>query len=196
MSQPTKKRKALTRTVTLPTVSNEVARLRRTVLASKPELRQASYTLTIAAGAIEALPLIDPNLIDRGTEELRLHRITVNHLHTTGDIPWAIIYSPRQGYEINQIPFPSNPYDVTNYLRHMDNTKQRIFFRKQFGREIVTQADTDSILECDRKFPIPMTVGMRNPGNAVVNHNQLYYIGGTRNASDPKTVEVTVWYTC
>jgi len=193
--QATKKRKGLSRTVSLPKLSNEVSSLRRTVNASKPELRQASYPLTIALNSTVPTPLIDPTLIDAGTEEIRLHRVTVNWIYTIGDYPWGIIYAPRQGYQDNQIPDGANPYSVTNFLRHLDATKQRIFARKNFGKEIATGADGDSILEMDKKFSIPMKVGMVNPGTKTVNHNQLFWIGGNWAADAPRVIEVTVWYT-
>lgn len=196
MSQAQKKRKTFSKSVSLPSVSNEVAKLRRTVLASKPEVRQSAYSLSITGGATTPLALISPALIDAGVEEIRLHRITVNYIYNVGDVPWAIIYSPRQGYATNQIPIPASAYAVGNYLRHMDGTKQRVFVRKNFGRDIVTGSDGDSIIEVEKKFSIPMKVGMINPGTATVNHNQLYYIGGNWDASTPRTVEVTVWYTC
>jgi len=191
-TRPTKKRKTPPRTVSL---DRQVQSLRRVIYSNKPEVRQASYDITIAANSTNAAALIDPTLIDAGTEEIKLHRILVSWLYITGDVPWGIIFSPRQGYLPNQLPDSGAPYSVNNFLKFLDQTKQRVFSRRNFGREIATGADSDSVLEMNKKFSIPMKVGMSNPGVQSAQHNQLYWIGGHWNDAEPRVISVTVWYT-
>lgn len=76
-------------------IRKDLDSLKRKVISNTPEVRQASYVLTITAAQTTALPLIQPTLIDAGTEEIRLHRIAVNWLYINGEFPWGIIYAPR-----------------------------------------------------------------------------------------------------
>lgn len=192
-SQSRKKRRVLFQP-TPQALSQQVSKLRRVVYSNRPEVRQASYDITIAAGLTTATPLIQPTLIDAGTEEIRLHRIAVCHTYENGKFPWGIIYAPRQGYAQNQLPNGGDANNVANFLKHLDHTKQRVFLRKNLSWEVNSNVSTEELFEFDKRFSIPMKIGMSNPGVQTVNHNQLYFIGGVVDASIPKAISVTVWY--
>jgi len=149
----------------------EVRTIKRQVNANKPELRQASYRLDITPNLSTPTALINPTLIDAGTEEIKLHRITVNHLYKQGLAPWGLIFSPRQGYSEADLPNAANANESQNFLQHLDATKQRVFQRRNFSGIITQAASNNEILEMDRRFTIPMKVGMVNPGTQTVNHN-------------------------
>jgi len=194
-AERTRKRRRVLFPTTPQALSTQVSQLRRVVYSNRPEVRQASYDITISVGQLTATPLIQPTLIDAGTEEIKLHRIAVCHSYVAGDAPWGIIYSPRQGYSENQLPNGGDAYALQNFLQHLDHTKQRVFLRKNMSYLVESAASSDEIFEFDRRFSIPMKVGMVNPGSMTVNHNQLFFIGGLRDATVPKVLSVTVWYT-
>lgn len=177
------------------TLYSDIRALRRDVRRNKPELRQESYTVTVGAGTTSAIELIDPTFIDNGTQEFKLHRITVNHAYVNGDFPWGIIYAPREGFNSTQLPNSGDAHDVDNFLEHLDRTKQRVFLRKNFSSIINSGSSTDELLEMDKRFSIPMRIGLTAAGGTSVAHNQLYWIGGYRDASVARAISVTIWYT-
>lgn len=187
-------------------LSRDVARLKRQVAANRPEVRQQSYTVTIAPGPPTKAPtaLIDPSTIIG--DEFRLHRITVSYsvpVTDTGvgrDLQWGLLYSPKQGFSSTDLVGIS-PYDPTNWLYIQDSTKQRVWNRfyesEKYGYNSLGDKPSVRLISMEKKFSIPMKCANTQPNqqDPTVVHNQIYYVGANTDTTAATTLYVTIWFT-
>lgn len=194
------------RAKTTAALTKDVAQLKRQVNSNKPEVRQITYTVQIGTGTTPG-PLLDPTNV--AGDEIRLHRLMVAWQTSTGqqtltdEVYWQL-HSPQQGYDPADGFAETNTNSVNSYLGYPDQTKQRIWVRGHDNLNSIGNPDSDpannfyqlgNIYVLDKKFSIPMKVGMEAPNEAAptVQHNQVYFSGST--AATGGLARVTIWYT-
>jgi len=199
---------ALKRTVTLDapvskrtrTLTSQVAKLRRQVNSTKPELKQLAYPITVTPLRTTPIPLILPTNV--AGEEIRVSRIHVAGQVGSGAVPFGMIYSPNQGYtEIEGLVNTTNANSVDNILAYPDQTKVRVWQRKFLDTAKVPlpnfQTGTPGVFFLEKKFSIPMIVGMATSDAAAptVKRNQIFLTTGqVPSGGNPVTIWVSLWY--
>lgn len=186
-----------------PSLTSEVAQLKRAVNSNKPEVKQKSYKIPLVPGTNTPISVIRPSEVDG--EEIRLHRVSVNTLgalDNTGETSqaisaWSILYSPKQGYTETDLPNAVAAHDVDNYLQHLDATKQRVWVRVRSSLQNNSDDDRQALLEADKRFSIPMKCGTSGMTDTVL-HNQVYWIGSEvpeSGETPTRFLYITIWYT-
>lgn len=203
---PSKKVRPTKRAKTTGELTRDVAVLSRQVNANKPEIRQQFYTISLTPLRATPIPILLPTNI--AGDEIKLHRVTVGWSSPddtgSGDFPWGMLYSPKEGYsETDGLPNGTNANSIDNILGFPDNTKTRVWQRSMVDIRQAGYRDTGTTFNAggfmlDKKFSIPMKVGMDSPNEVTptVTHNQIYLVTSqVPESGAPRTLRVTIWYT-